>query len=293
MSQQTSNAGKADGAASASAAQRIGSRLSEEEIARLDPYALMAVLGKRVIHPGGRRSTEELFELGVFSPDHRVLEIGCGVGTTAVEIATRYGCHVTAVDVAPLMLARAEAAVREAGVEERVQVEKADIQSLPFANDSFDRVVIEAVTIFVDHSLAAHEVTRVCRPGGRVLEHEFIYRTPPAAEIRHTIEGEVCGGVRFDTALKWTQLYESAGLSNIKVRVGPFAMMTARGMFRDEGVANTMRMLLRILSRRAYRRKMWWLMSRMLRAMPYLGYVVLVGTKAQQNGFRQSGPSSE
>jgi len=38
--------------------------LTAAEIAGLDPYALMAVLGKRVIHPGGRRSTEELSRLG-------------------------------------------------------------------------------------------------------------------------------------------------------------------------------------------------------------------------------------
>jgi hypothetical protein len=35
-------------------------RLIAREIEQLDPYALMAVLGKRVIHPGGRRSTEQL-----------------------------------------------------------------------------------------------------------------------------------------------------------------------------------------------------------------------------------------
>src|SRR6266511_3184149 len=30
------------------------------EVEQLDPYVLMAVLGKRVIHPGGWQSTEEL-----------------------------------------------------------------------------------------------------------------------------------------------------------------------------------------------------------------------------------------
>jgi hypothetical protein len=35
-------------------------QLTVTEVEQHDPYALMAVLGKRVIHPGGRRSTEEL-----------------------------------------------------------------------------------------------------------------------------------------------------------------------------------------------------------------------------------------
>ena len=42
----------------------------------LDPYALMAVLGKRVIHPGGRRATDELVELAGFRPGHEVLDAG-------------------------------------------------------------------------------------------------------------------------------------------------------------------------------------------------------------------------
>ena len=35
--------------------------LTSAEVAELDPYAFLAILGKRVIHPGGRHSSEELF----------------------------------------------------------------------------------------------------------------------------------------------------------------------------------------------------------------------------------------
>jgi cyclopropane fatty-acyl-phospholipid synthase-like methyltransferase len=239
----------------------------------------MALLGKRVIHPGGRRSTQELIELAQFRPEHRVLEVGCGVGATAIEIAKRYGCEVVGVDIDPVMLAAAKAAVGKEGLGDRVRLKPADIQELPFQDDSFDRVIVEAVTIFADRPLAAREITRVCRPAGRVLDHEFVYRTPPTAEIRRTIEKEVCGGVHFDTDQDWVELFENAGLRNIQVRVGPFAMMTLEGMLRDEGLANTFRMMLRVCSRPAYVRKMCWLMARMLPAAPYLGYVVLAGTK--------------
>src|ERR1041385_3842324 len=80
----------------------------DAEVDRLDPYAFMAVIGKRVIHPGGRRSTHEMFELAGLAPDQRVLDVGCGVATTAIEVARRFGCHVTAVDIDPLMLTRSE-----------------------------------------------------------------------------------------------------------------------------------------------------------------------------------------
>ncbi|MEO8897154.1 MAG: hypothetical protein ABI473_00385 [Candidatus Dormibacter sp.] len=70
-------------------------------VKELDPYAFFALLGKRVIHPGGRRSTEQIMELGKFSPGQRVLDVGCGVATTAIELVQRFEVSVTAVDIQP------------------------------------------------------------------------------------------------------------------------------------------------------------------------------------------------
>jgi cyclopropane fatty-acyl-phospholipid synthase-like methyltransferase len=92
-------------------------RLPDQEVEQLDPYAFLAVIGKKVIHPGGRRSTEELFRLAGLKAGQHVLDVGAGVGTTAIEIARRFGCRVTAIDIDPVMLSRAQANVQAAGVE--------------------------------------------------------------------------------------------------------------------------------------------------------------------------------
>ena len=141
-------------------------QLTATEVEQLDPYALMAVLGKRVIHPGGRRSTEELLQRADVQAGQQVLDVGCGVGTTAIQIVRRFRARVTAVDIAPLMLARTRANVHAAGLENTVIVEQGDILALPFADNSFDCVLAEAVTMFVDRPRAAKELVRVCRPGG-------------------------------------------------------------------------------------------------------------------------------
>lgn len=254
-------------------------QLTDTEVERLEPYAFMAVIGKRVIHPGGHRSTEEMFRFSHFQPSQRVLDVGCGVGTTAIEIAARFGCHVTAIDIDPLMLTRAQTNIRTARQDKYVTVEKGDIQALQFSDNTFDCVIIEAVTMFVDRPRAAHEVVRVCRPGGHVLDHELIYRKPPTPEIRHIFEGEVCPSIHFDMAENWIELYRTAGLINIQYTTGPFTMMTPAGMLRDEGFGNLLAMISRVLSRRAYLRKISWLMLQIGHAMPYLGYVVLAGVK--------------
>lgn len=244
----------------------------------------MAVLGKRFIHPGGRRSTEELFQRADFQPEQQVLDVGCGVGTTAIQIASRFGAQVTAVDISPLMLERAQAKVRAAGLEDKVRVQNGDIMALQFPDGSFDRIVAEAVTMFVNRPRAAKELVRVCRPGGRVLATEFLWRKPPTPEARQIFLGEVCPGLNFDTLEDWVRIYEEAGLSEVQVTSGPFEMMTPAGFLKDEGFTNSMAFIGRAVSRLAYLKKMAWMMPRMIHAVPYLGYIVVLGTKPTEKG---------
>jgi SAM-dependent methyltransferase len=254
-------------------------RLTAKEVEALDPYMFMAVLGKRVIHPGGKLSTEELFERAGFASDQQVLDVGCGVGTTAIEVARRYGARVTAVDISPIMLERARSNVAAAGLEDKVTVESGDILALRFPDDTFDRVIAEAVTMFVNRPRAAKELVRVCRPGGRVLATEFLWRKPPTSEARQIFLGEVCPGMNFDTLEDWVRIYEEAGLYDVQITSGPFEMMTPTGFIKDEGLANTLAIMGRALSRTCYLKKMSWLMPRMNRAVPYLGYIAVSGVK--------------
>jgi SAM-dependent methyltransferase len=255
------------------------SRLTAAEIAALDPYTFMAVIGKRVIHPGGRTSTEALLTQGGITAESRVLDVGCGVATTAIEIARRTGTHVTAVDIAPLMLDRARRNAAAAKVTDRVTVQRGDIVDLPFPDNCFDVVIAEAVTMFVDRGRAAAELARVTRPGGRVLATEFFWRQPPTEEARKIFLGQVCPGMQFDTIEDWVRIYGAAGLADLQTDTGPFEMMTPRGFLDDEGMLRCLRIMATVASRPAHLRKMAWLMPRMARAVPYLGYIIVAGTK--------------
>jgi 2-polyprenyl-3-methyl-5-hydroxy-6-metoxy-1,4-benzoquinol methylase len=59
--------------------------LSRSEVEQLDPYAFFAVLGKHVIHPGGGAATDALIRRADFRSDQRILDVGCGVGRTAIS----------------------------------------------------------------------------------------------------------------------------------------------------------------------------------------------------------------
>ena len=257
-------------------------RLTPAELERLDPYTLMAVLGKKVIRPGGARATETLFRMAGLGAGHTVLDIGCGVGTTAIQLASRFGCRVTGVDLDKRMIEYAGHNIHRAGLADRITLRQGDIQALPFADAAFDVVTIEAVTMFTPHQQrSVHEAVRVCQPGGRIFDHEFIWVKPPPGELRHVFDNLVCPGMSFETQREWRKLYREAGQEHIRIVAVPFDLLTLRGMIRDEGVAGTVAFIARSMSRWSYLKKMLWLSRRIRKVSPYLGSIVIASTKAR------------
>ncbi len=106
-------------------------------------------------------------------PGLGALDVGCGTGFLALELAAR-GHLVVGVDFAPAMIdeARRKAAARCLSV----RFEEADVEQLPFAPRSFDLVISRHVLWTLPHPEAAiDEWIRVLRPGGRlaVVDGQF------------------------------------------------------------------------------------------------------------------------
>lgn len=91
-----------------------------------------------------------------------VLDIGCGTGTYVEPLARRSKATIIAIDLSPMLLLRARAAMPA-----NVRFSAADANSLPFANETFDVVVGNAVLHHLPLDVAVHELLRVLKPGGR------------------------------------------------------------------------------------------------------------------------------
>jgi SAM-dependent methyltransferase len=96
----------------------------------------------------------------------RVLDVAAGSGNAAVPAALA-GARVVASDLTPALLAAGERVARERGA--TLDWQEADAEALPYADGSFDVVMSCVGVMFAPrHEAAAAELTRVCRPGGRI-----------------------------------------------------------------------------------------------------------------------------
>lgn len=138
-----------------------------------------------------------LFEL-VPPPGRATLELGCGEGRVARDLAAR-GHHVTGIDASPTLLE----AAREADPGGRYLL--ADAADLPFEDASFDLVVAFNSLMDIENMPdAVADVARVLEPGGRFcacIVHPLVdagrweSREPDAAFV---IESSYFGRRRFE-----------------------------------------------------------------------------------------------
>lgn len=109
---------------------------------------------------------EQLAEACDLHTDEQVLDVAAGNGNATLAAARR-GCIVTSTDYVAGLLERGA----ERAHAERLQVafQVADAENLPFDDASFDAVLSTFGVMFTpDQAQAASELTRVCRPGGRI-----------------------------------------------------------------------------------------------------------------------------
>ncbi len=112
------------------------------------------------------------------APGHRVLDLGCGDGTTALPAAQR-GAEVLGVDIARNLVAAGNRRAREHGLD-RLEFREGDACNLSaLADRSFDLVVTIFGAMFAPRPQdVARELVRVTRPGGRIIMGNWIPGDP-------------------------------------------------------------------------------------------------------------------
>jgi ubiquinone/menaquinone biosynthesis C-methylase UbiE len=119
-------------------------------------------------HVGGRDASEAFLDQIGLTTSHRVLDIGCGLGGSARFAATRYGCHVTGIDLTEAFVTTGQELCDWVGLGGRVSLRQGSALATPFEADAFDGAYMLHVGMNIaDKQQLCAEVYRVLRPGAR------------------------------------------------------------------------------------------------------------------------------
>ena len=126
-----------------------------------------------------RASGEALVHKAGIAPGMKVLDLGCGDGTTALP-AAQLGADVLGVDIASNLVDAGNQRAQQAGVADRCRFLQGDAGELAgIENGSFDRVLSIFGAMFAPRPFdVAREMVRVTRRGGRIVMGNWIPDDP-------------------------------------------------------------------------------------------------------------------
>ena len=125
----------------------------------------------------------------------KVLDVGCGVGGPAREIAKFSGVHITGLNNNDYQIERATRYAQKEGLTDQMSFTKGDFMQMSFQPESFDAVYAIEATVHAPSLEGVYsEIFRVLKPGGVFGVYEWLMtdnydnEDPQHREIRLGIE---------------------------------------------------------------------------------------------------------
>ncbi len=171
-----------------------------------------------------------------------VLDLGSGAGNDAFVARSQTGPtgRIIGIDMTPAMVAKARNNAEKLGYQ-NVEFQAGDIEDLPLAPNSVDRVISNCVLNLVpDKGRAYAEIFRVLRPGGGFCISDIVTRGDLPEIIRNSIElytGCIAGAMR---QAKYLQTIISTGFESVEItksRYIPLPEGTLQSLLTEDEIA--------------------------------------------------------
>jgi ubiquinone/menaquinone biosynthesis C-methylase UbiE len=121
------------------------------------------------LHLLGSVATLELAQKAGLNERMKVLDVGCGIGGPARNLASKFRCHVTGLDLSKEYCRAAEVINEYVGLSDKIEIQQGNALDMPFNDEIFDVVFMQHVLMNIDNKeRLLYQIKRVLRPKGRL-----------------------------------------------------------------------------------------------------------------------------
>lgn len=139
--------------------------------------------------------TRELAQRAQVTGGDRVLDVGCGLGGSALWLAQEYGCRVEGISISPKQISSATQEAARRGLNDRANFAVKDANTLEAGEPVYDVIwTIECSEHLFDKARFISTAARHLRPGGRLAICAWLAGENLDAERRQLVQ-EVCHGM--------------------------------------------------------------------------------------------------
>lgn len=162
-------------------------------------------------------SNYRLMTLGEIQPTDLVLDAGCGIGGSSVYLAKNMGCRVQGITLSEKQVKTATDLAARKGVGDKVQFSQQDYTATRFPDNTFDIAwCIESMETATDKTLFFKEMSRVLKPGGKILIAD-IFKPQSYDMSREQDMQTMLNGWAMSDILSIDELHTTAELNSFKV----------------------------------------------------------------------------
>jgi len=136
--------------------------------------------------PGNTESTLKALALCKdLPPEPVILDVGCGAGAQTLALASSTMAQIIATDLFPTFLNQLEAKIQEERLEDRISIQTADMNNLPFVQDSFDLIWSEGAIYIMGFDQGLEKWKPLVKPRGYLVVSEVSWFKPdPPEELK-------------------------------------------------------------------------------------------------------------
>ncbi|MFH1889789.1 MAG: methyltransferase domain-containing protein [Nanoarchaeota archaeon] len=165
--------------------------LTAKDISEMDYNQLIGIVKETNRPPGGKNSIFEMINRTHITEKSHILEIGASTGFTSIEISRLIQCKITAIDINEASLSEARERADKEGYS-NIKFINADVNSLPFEDNSFDIVIVGNVfSLMADKKKALDECMRVCKKDGFLVVIPMYYLKTPSDKLVEDVSNAI------------------------------------------------------------------------------------------------------